>query len=327
MINVAIVTAPARLHFGLINMHLESASVDGGFGLAVRAPGLKVILERAKHHAVYCAPELEAFVRGSIELAAHENQRSYAISVETENSFHLGLGLGTQLALSIAAAKRAFAGDAGLDGEAIAELARGVGRAGTSGVGCYCFARGGFVVDLGRPRSEKTFLGPSSEFGGLEVPPALPKIVFPKWRVIIAIPKGLPRIFGLEEVNLFRKYAPIAKCEAEELTETLFYRLIPSVLNKSFVEFCVALEATRRMGFKRREIAHNAESFAQIIHYLEQAGLAGVTVSSWGPAVVGFSDTENDDVQSALSELKRRDILSEFWITHACNEGASVCAM
>ena len=64
-----IVTTPARLHFGLIDMDGESGRIDGGVGLAAESP--HTVIEATSSHAIHVdcrdEPEVVDRVLGALE--------------------------------------------------------------------------------------------------------------------------------------------------------------------------------------------------------------------------------------------------------------------
>ena len=145
------VEAPARLHFGVLDLRGTMGRWFGGIGAAAPAPTLLVSASHADELPVEgedCARATE-FAR---RLLAHVQGKGRGdapgarVRVHRALPAHSGLGSGTQLALAIA---RALADLHGFDADAAA-LARVMGRARRSAIGTWTFAGGGLVVEGGR---------------------------------------------------------------------------------------------------------------------------------------------------------------------------------
>jgi len=140
------VEAPARLHFGVLDLRGDLGRRFGGIGAAVPAPSL--LLE--------ARPAAELKAEGPDAARALEFARRFArhhgldlrlhFCLHRSIPTHAGLGSGTQLALAVA---RASAELSGLPTD-VPALARAVDRGRRSGVGTWTFAYGGFVLEGGR---------------------------------------------------------------------------------------------------------------------------------------------------------------------------------
>ena len=143
-----IVEAPARLHFGVLDLRGSLGRRFGGMGAAVPRPGLELEASLAPGLTVD-GPEPERTRAGEFaaRFLAHEGIEVGArIALRRLIPAHAGLGSGTQLGLSVG---RALAELHGLE-LAPAALARAVGRGLRSAIGTYAFALGGFILEGGR---------------------------------------------------------------------------------------------------------------------------------------------------------------------------------
>ncbi len=191
-----IIRTPSRVHVTLIDMHGGSGRVDGGIGITLDEPGILLEAELSPALSVRGGtPELQERVRG---IAAEVLQKlgaggSVAITVRNHFPSHVGLGSGTQLGLAVARAISELHGRA----LSVRELAKLVGRGGTSGIGTAAFEHGGFIVDGGHRfgfGGEKTDFRPSAASRGVRPPPVIARHDFPSdWRILIAIPESCHR--------------------------------------------------------------------------------------------------------------------------------------
>jgi len=124
------VTTPSRLHLSLVDLEGGLGRVDGGIGLALEKPGVEVVVEKAD------GLEVSGAGRDVAEkVLLHYKLAGARVEVKRMTDGHVGLGSRTQLALAIAAGiTREYGVDA-----TTRELARVVGRGGTSGVGVSVF--------------------------------------------------------------------------------------------------------------------------------------------------------------------------------------------
>ena len=128
------VEAPARLHFGLLDLCGALGRRFGGIGAAAPAPSLLVSAHPSDMLEVtgQDADRAAGFAR---KFLAHYGLAGGArLNVHRTLPPHVGLGSGTQLALASA---RALAEIYGIAPDTI-ELARAVGRAQRSAIGTCC---------------------------------------------------------------------------------------------------------------------------------------------------------------------------------------------
>lgn len=321
MNSVRVIT-PSRLHFGLLDLNGSGGRVDGSIGLALQSP--RCVLE-AKRSDRLRVEGVSPSVRDRVVDLVARLRREWGIG-EADLQFretiplHSGLGSGTQTILAvITALGRLY--DVPLSREEIVRLS---GRGGTSGIGIYAFFFGGFLVDGGHrfPEEKKAFL-PSAASSGVGVGPLLFRCDFPKWEVLLALPKAR-HISGDEEVQLFQSRCPLSRRSVERLCHRLLMGVLPAVVEKDLPAFGRALEAFQKGGWKRIEIATQEENVRKTMRLLREYGAQGVTMSSWGPTIVGFYDSETS-LREALRALKTDSRFCGTLIpTHANNQGAEV---
>ena len=112
MSQVVRVSAPSRLHFGLLSLGAQDRRQYGGAGVMIDAPGLRLSLRPAERLAA-AGPLAERALALARRFAAQSGlgeEPSVQIDVEAAAPEHAGLGTGTQLALSIAAGIDRLAG-------------------------------------------------------------------------------------------------------------------------------------------------------------------------------------------------------------------------
>ena len=144
------VEAPARLHFGVLDLRGDLGRRFGGIGAAVPAPSLLLEARRAAELKAE-GPDAARALEFARRFARHHGlDLRLHFCLHRSIPPHAGLGSGTQLALAVA---RAIAELCGLPTD-VMSLAHAVDRGRRSGVGTWTFAYGGFVLEGGRAAGE-----------------------------------------------------------------------------------------------------------------------------------------------------------------------------
>jgi beta-ribofuranosylaminobenzene 5'-phosphate synthase len=284
------VEAPARLHFGMLDLGGSLGRRFGGIGAAVPVPS---VLVSAAH-----APTLTVQAGAQIELddsipqligAAHDAARrvlshygiaasAARVTVHRTIPAHRGLGSGTQIALAVA---RAIAEIYDLPRNPD-ELARATGRARRSAIGTYVFAHGGFIVEGGR------------RIGDDQPAPLLARIpIPPEWRCVLVIPAAAPGVSGDAETAAFATLPVPPAADAARVSHLTLMALLPALAERDFAGFGAALTEIQRINGNWFAAAQGgpfaAGAPAKLIGDLITAGATGVGQSSWGPAVYALA--------------------------------------
>ncbi len=275
------VEAPARLHFGVLDLRGSLGRWFGGVGTAAPAPTLLVSASPADDLEAVGddAERVGGFARRF--LAHHRVERGARVCVHRTLPSHAGLGSGTQLALAVA---RALAELHGLPTDAPL-LAQAVGRARRSAIGTWTFAGGGLVLEGGRrPESDDTA-------------PLLARLPFPPtWRCVVAVPHAAPGASGAVEEAAFDRLPSIPQREIERMSHLVLMALLPSLVDGDLVKFGATLNAIQEM-MGRWFAPVQGGMFAPgpseaLVRRMVEWGAAGAGQSSWGPAVYGIVDGE-----------------------------------
>jgi beta-RFAP synthase len=333
------VKAPARLHFGFIDLDGSLGRMFGSIGLAIEEPA--VVLEAVP------ADRLEAVgqERGRVLTLARRFLRYYhvhqgvRISVTATIPAHAGLGSGTQLALSVAhALARLFSIQAG-----VRELAAVMGRGRRSGIGIAAFEQGGFIVDAGR--RVNTTGETVSDFGfrvsgGLKqtetrtrdlVPPTIVRYPFPKeWTFVVAIPRVAHGLTGAKEIHAFDRLAGRPAAAAGRLSRILLMQMLPAVLEHDPVVFGESLTRIQQIvGGWFRPVQDGIFATTQgagLARMMRRAGALGVGQSSWGPAVYGLAKDQDqaDHLKHRLMQAMKGNVEASLFLANASNRGAEI---
>lgn len=326
-----VIETPSRLHLTLIDLNGIDGRVDGGIGITLSKP---TFLVEAK-----ISDELRVFgLKGRAEdhlidqrnhiLTAAKRMLDY-LGVKTNVEFrvredypiHIGLGSGTQMSL---AAGKAVAElfDKELNA---ADISKIVGRGGTSGIGTAAFENGGFILDGGHSFGEigdKKDYAPSAA-SVASPPPVIARYNFPEeWNILIATPKIDRKLYGSEEVDIFKNFCPIDLSDVRELSHIILLKMIPSLLEKDICSFGESINRIQKIGFKKVELDLQPEVIIDLMDLIRDLGAAGAGLSSFGPTVYGIIDKDSKEIETNVKNFLGKD--GEAFVTKARNFGARV---
>ena len=274
-----VVTAPARLHFGMLDPAGLGPRRFGGCGVGLERPRVVVgISSRSGNDVVAHGSQAEraiTFARRARDAFGHTG----GLEVEVREAIppHVGLGSGTKLGLAIARGVAELAGVAAGPGA----LAEASGRAARSSVGSWTFAAPGLVVEAGVAED------------GLISPLVMRHLVPERWRCVLALPAGQEGLSGDAEERFFSELHDHAEGEPR-VSRLLLTALVPGLVTGDVVEFGGALrEIQREIGsmFAARQGGVFHPRAAPVVEALEALGVAAVGQSSWGPTVYGIVDS------------------------------------
>jgi beta-RFAP synthase len=308
------VEAPARLHFGMLDLRGTFGRRFGGIGAAVPSPSL--LLEAASADALEAeGPSAERVLEFARRFLSYHGLRAGArFRVHRAIPEHAGLGSGTQLALATGAAVARLFGLA-LDARAIAGL---LDRGARSSIGIATFEQGGVVLDGGRGDND-------------EPPPVLSRLPFPeRWRALLIFDHGRQGLHGPEEAAAFRRLAPFPADQAAHLCRLVLMQALPGLAEEDLARFGPAIaELQRAIGdyFAPVQGARFlSRRVAGVLGWLEAEGIAGVGQSSWGPTGFGLIGGEAE-AAALLAAARRRwpaDSGLAFAVSRGRNRGADI---
>jgi beta-ribofuranosylaminobenzene 5'-phosphate synthase len=292
------VEAPARLHFGVLDLRGRLGRCFGGLGAAIPSPSL--LLEAVPADRVSAeGPDAGRAIEFANRFLANTGlSPGVHLRIHRAIPSHSGLGSGTQLGLAVARAIAELRG-AGFDPE---ELARSTGRGKRSAIGTWAFASGGFIVEGGRrPGSEK-------------IAPLLARFPIPAaWRYVVAVPTGGRGLSGDAEARAFEQLPSPPDNEVERVAHLVLMQLLPALVEADLPSFGAALSAIQRITgawFAAQQGGVFAPgSTEQLVNDMATWGAAGVGQSSWGPAAYGLVGTEA--AATALGSRLRRTLGSK----------------
>jgi beta-RFAP synthase len=308
------VHTPCRLHFGMFGFDRTVGPQWGGVGVMVEPPAVEIMIEPAARLTVEgaLAERTERFVRQATE--SWRIRAPECRIVVRSPPEHSGLGVGTQLGLSIAAGLRRYLE---LPELSTAELAASVGRGQRSAVGTHGFRLGGLIVDGGQDDVHR--LG--TLFERVSVPEA--------WRFVLIAPHSDQGLAGSDEAEAFLRLPPVPGEVTQELWRLTEEELLPALKQHDCVGFGEALYHFGRFaGECFTEVQGGPFASAEIgrlVDALREHGVPGVGQSSWGPTV--FALTCHQAAASGVAEWLIREMKlapDQLTIARPNNTGAIV---
>ncbi|MGQ4554757.1 beta-ribofuranosylaminobenzene 5'-phosphate synthase family protein [Halobellus sp. GM3] len=321
-------TGRARLHFGFRNLSLERDRLFGSLGVALERP--RVVVEAEPAVGVQCSgansvpdeavASAAAYARRAVSLLDVGGAR---ITVDQALPRHVGLGSGTQLALStLSAVARAYDRTPN-----IREHAGCLGRGRRSGIGIAAFESGGFVIDGGVPTDAYTEDGPDD--GNPSVPSVTLRREIPDdWRFLLVLPDVSPGKNGDDEEESMRAVLRRADPAADDRVGAIVERrMVPALEAEDIETFGAAVTAVDRLNgrwYTDEQGDVYRPPVGEIIGELTESGAVfGAGQSSWGPAVYGITTAENAAAarNAGLRALSRADTDGDVMVVPARNRG------
>ena len=304
------VYAPARLHFGFLDLNGGLGRRFGSIGLSIDGIGTRLSLLHGASSPDTAPPRATRMLARIAErLGATTPLRLVLHEAIPE---HAGLGSGTQLGLAIGAAVARLAGKT-MTARTLAPL---VERGARSGIGIGAFDLGGFLVDAGK--------------GDKETPaPIVARLDFPDaWRLVLIIDRVGRGLSGPRETAAFAALAPFPPELAARLCHITLMRLLPGVAEAEFAAVAESIgEIQAHVGDYFAPVQGGrfaSPRVATVLEWLREAGQAGIGQSSWGPT--GFVLVRGAEEANALCRaLERRfgEALA-FRICAGRNRGAEI---
>lgn len=309
----------ARIHIGFQNLSLARTRLYGGVGVALDEP--RVVIDAEPADAVDADPLVRETTERVVSLLGVPGVR---VRVHNGLAPHVGLGSGTQHALSVLTA---VASAYDLD-VSVRDHAPALGRGGRSGVGVGTFESGGFLVDAGHPTDRFTTTPP--ETGEWSVPPVVARHDVPEhWRFLVVIPAGVTGEHGEREDKQMRSVVEHADpTVSDELAVVLTHQLLPAVVEKNIERFGRAIDTIGRLNgawYADQQGGVYRPPAGELIEQLRPA-VFGVGQSSWGPAVYGVTDTTHTNAARSVATdaLSAIDSDGQVLVSAPRNHGATV---
>ena len=345
MTNVSITTG-ARLHFGPLDVSAPAGGRFGGVGVMIDHPRTVIAATNAPVDLVRgddsTTKRVMEFLQRIRKAIPDQYRVPCEIDVKETIPAHYGFGSGTQLGLAVALAMSIVAKEptpfleeldvvcganvssvhrAVAPGKPLAAalevLAHRVGRGLRSAIGLHGFQQGGFLVDGGRPESNK--------LGTL-----VTRVEFPSdWRFVLASPKQAIGLSGDAEQSAFARQKAMPRHLTGELCRIVLMEWLPSVIEADFArcgdsmfEYGKAVgeffSPTQGGVFAHPRMAEWAEK-------VRQRGIRGVAQTSWGPTLAALcsSDAMARQLHSDFTKDSAWNDCS-FHVVSPLNRGAAI---
>lgn len=314
----------ARLHFGLVDLGLATRRMFGGCGVALDEPRSVILWmpsERSElllEDSAGLDSRTRATILRAIERLSSASRPVYGrLVIQDAPLQHVGLGVTTSLVLGALHLVNQTE-NLGFSEARIEQLS---GRGGASGVGLSAFFQGGFVIDAGHSRCDRTEFIPSGCIDATARPLRVARWAFPlDWSIKLLLPPGR-RWHGVEELEFFRAHTPVPNDEILEVLGIMYHSIVPSIIQEDLSELRLGLDVLNRTGFKRREVASHGPTVRDVLDRLGSMGIpAGM--SSMGPVVYAIGPRDllaEGGIQAAMAEG-----VADLGVTHVRNGGPTL---
>ncbi|HEV3340257.1 MAG TPA: hypothetical protein VG125_07865 [Pirellulales bacterium] len=287
------VTAPSRLHFGMLSFGQPGKRQFGGAGAMIADPSLRLTIGGSDRFHV-SGPLRDRVERCIAHLSrqatwwpsGHRDVlRPPPIRVEIESAppQHAGLGSGTQLGMALA---RGLAAWFDTPAQTAESLAQAVGRGQRSAVGIHGACWGGFLVESGKLRGE-------------EISPLISRTALPDdWRFAIVIPNEGTGLCGDAEQRAFDRLPPVRPETTAALCRELVCEMMPAAQVGDFDRFSEGLFRYGRLAGECFAVEQGGVYAGAVVERLVERcralGVRGVGQSSWGPTVFALCRDERE---------------------------------
>jgi beta-ribofuranosylaminobenzene 5'-phosphate synthase len=224
---------------------------------------------------------------------------------------HVGLGVGTQLALAVsrllhALFLREFAG--------AEELANCAGRGLRSAIGLHGFQHGGLLLEGGKSHQDQI----SPLVARLELPQA--------WHWVLVRPGASLGLSGAEEQAAFAHLPAVPEELTAQLCREAVLELLPAAAGQEFDSFSRSLYRFGRLAGRCFETQQGGiyatRETADLVEQIRRQGIEGLGQSSWGPTLFALTRTEAD--ARSLAEWLGRQAGLEISVARPLNCGAQL---
>jgi beta-RFAP synthase len=308
------VRAPCRLHFGMFSFGHADQPQFGGVGVMIEPPAVKVTVSPSQVFAVHgaLAERTRQFAASALRHWNAMSQPRCEIIVHSPPN-HAGLGVGTQLGLSVAAGLRRFLD---LPELPVSQLSGSVGRGARSAIGTHGFELGGLLVDAGK--------APGEPLGQLHRRVEIPE----EWRFVLIRAEAACGLAGGREADAFARLPPVPIEVANELWRIVESDMLPAIERLDCSAFGKAVYQFGRLAGECFAPVQGGPfatpGTAQLIEAIREQGVNGVGQSSWGPTVFAITrdEAQAEGLVQWLKETRR--VSGDIQISAPNNRGAQI---
>lgn len=259
MMDAARISAPTRLHFGLLPLPTPPRQgAYGGLGAMIESPRVEVAATPTADWE-FCGTLADRARRDIEAMQVRLGKLSSARIAANGPPEHAGLGVGTALGLSLA---KLFAPEH-------SDPAELMGRGRRSRIGIMGFQHGGFWFDDGEHTQQLPW--PES------------------WRFVLLHAESGSEWHGERELDAFNRPRLAASDSNSRLQDRCIKVLIPAIRNADFPTFASALGEYGLLAGEPFRAAQGgpyaSPSIQSKVEMLAALGFSGAGQSSWGPTV------------------------------------------
>ena len=310
--NIIQIISPARLHFGFLEINSNQGdNLLGGIGLSIDKFHTKISMKRNAKIKVKGKNSNKASLFLNTFCRKLKLKPNFFLNIKKTSPQHIGLGSGTQLALSIGKAISDL-NNLNLNIEKIGKI---LNRNYRSNVGLINFKYGGFLIDL---KIKNKFFT------------SIDKVFFPEdWKIIL-IKDSKQGLHGKNEIDAFKKTKKFPKINNVRLTDLVLLKIYPSLIENNFNEFSKAITKLQNIMGNYFNVLQggvfSSPTVSSVLKFLEKENVLGYGQTSWGPT--GFSFFSNiKKAEQMKTKLKKRFSSCnnlEFIICSGKNSGADI---
>ena len=310
--NIIQIISPARLHFGFLEINSNQGdNLLGGIGLSIDKFHTKISMKRNAKIKVKGKNLNKASLFLNTFCRKLKLRPNFFLNIKKTSPQHIGLGSGTQLALSIGKAISDL-NNLNLNIEKIGKI---LNRNYRSNVGLINFKYGGFLIDL--KIKNKFFTN-------------IDKVFFPEdWKIIL-IKDSKQGLHGKNEIDAFKKTKNFPKINNVRLTDLVLLKIYPSLIENNFNEFSKAITKLQNIMGNYFNVLQggvfSSQAVSSVLSFLEKENITGYGQTSWGPS--GFAFFPNiKKAEQMKTKLKNRFSSCnnlEFIICSGKNSGADI---
>lgn len=270
-ISVNIVSS-ARLHLGFLDLGGNKENSFGGIGVTINK--FNTIINIKKNHKLVIKGNVSNKAFNFVINFCKKNKikSNYLINIKKTIPEHVGLGSGTQLALSIGTAI-AKLNNLNLN---TLEIGNMLDRGKRSKIGIGSFIQGGFLIDLGM--KNKFF-------------PIFKQVKFPnEWKILLIQNKN-KGLYGAKEEKAFKMLQKPPN-KKNSLNRLVLMKIYPSLVEKNFKEFSKSItEMQNYMGkyfYSVQGGKYSNNIVLKVSNFLKKEKVLGYGQTSWGPTGFAF---------------------------------------
>ena len=310
------VSAPTRLHFGLLSFGNPDVRQFGGVGVMINGPRLRLTAEPSAKLEVVgpLAERVRSFLHDWMQWYRQADEPPWRIQIDAEVRQHTGLGVGTQLGLATATL---LCLTQRWPLPTVDELAETVRRGRRSAVGTHGFAWGGLISEPGKVLGER-------------VSPLQARVPLPaSWRFLLVTPRLPEGASGCQESQLFSQLPAVPAAVTAQLIRILGEQILPAAQAANCRLFGEAVYQYGRLAgdcFATVQGGpYNGERLERLVSTIRKLGVTGVGQSSWGPTIFAVLESKEqaDWLRTQLDRLGQLDN-AEHCLASPNNSGAVV---